>query len=1250
MTNSIAKRTLTVAVAAATILWSVGFATLVPQQASAASYGSLIKGTTLSTVYYYGSDGQRYSFPNEKTYFSWYNDFSGVTTISDSELASITLAGNIVYRAGAHWVKITSDNKVYAVAKNGSIRWVESEAVAKGLAGDNWNQYIDDVPDVFFVDYSVGDSLTSAANGYEGALVKSGSDTYLIWGGKKMKVDSAGMTANMFKSGFVLSGSGVNLGGLTAGDAVSSKLAYLTDAAQKVTTAEVVSSKDVSVSFAGSPSASTLIAGQGVADLAHVTLTNNSGSEVKLTKLTLKRLGVSSDTTLANLYLFDGNVRLTDSATISDGKVTFNNSAGMWTLAAGAAKTLSIRSDIAASTNGQTVGVKLAAASDVGFSNGGNASGAFPFEGAIHTIASSPSTFGTADFTGSTTPTAATDVDPQEGMRVFERSLSVGSNELWLKAVRFRNIGSIDAVDIKNWQLYVGGVMRGSAVAQEDVDGYITFDFSASPIELKTGTHQVKVLADVIGGSGRTVTVGLRNSADFIAYDSDYNQPVRPTVGASTFSAMDAGAQTIASGSLTFTKASDSPSGDVANTASGVTLGKWNVKAFGEKMKVESLRFAFVESDSEAVGSRNGAVFLNGVQVGSTATLNDTSSTTAYTAYTFGSSFIVEPGKPAVLEVRGDIYDADGTNNIEASDTWIARIVDMNNLNNVQRMTSGSYIDAPDGTAVPANTLTIRTAALSVARNGSYANQTTIDPKTAYKIGSFSATAGTTESVNLTDFAVDFDGTDTATSDTSEPAAGDMYNLYVKYGPANNMITTSTKGAISETSNSWSINYELKPGETIYFDVYADIDTAISTGEVIQTAFDVNGTGSKSGSSPSTSKQAGQTVTITAGTFTEFNDDQPVAALVAANQEVVAAKYRFSATNDDYLIKEMTTSVASATASALVNAVRLYDGNILVSSTVYDENSLTRATWTGLSIPVKANVSKILTVKYLLNSAGVGAGTSQTDVANMLYSVKFTDTNGTETTETSGSEFSSVNGNAQYAFASIPTVSAVDLTNSAIVNGQAMDLYKFTVSAHSAGNLAVKQFKLTTTWSDGRSDDTLTVTSLKFYKNGADVTSSVTIVDEDGNDVKTSGFTEADEDLVVTFSSEDTVSAGETVTYVVRGTPSAFATVAPTSTQTDSVSFYLAQDAAACTKGTATDPGCFINDETDQASGQSEIMELFTSAAANTSDGTAAEFIWSDVSAASHASAANASSTGDWHNGFLVKNLDLGAETWSKAI
>ncbi|MEK7115787.1 MAG: hypothetical protein AAB879_00140, partial [Patescibacteria group bacterium] len=83
--------------------------------AASISSGDLIKGST-DAVYYYGQNGKRFVFPNSKTYFSWYTDFSTVKTISSDELATIPIGGNVTYRPGVKLVKITTDPKVYAVS------------------------------------------------------------------------------------------------------------------------------------------------------------------------------------------------------------------------------------------------------------------------------------------------------------------------------------------------------------------------------------------------------------------------------------------------------------------------------------------------------------------------------------------------------------------------------------------------------------------------------------------------------------------------------------------------------------------------------------------------------------------------------------------------------------------------------------------------------------------------------------------------------------------------------------------------------------------------------------------------------------------------------------------------------------------------------------------------------------------------------------------------------------------------------
>lgn len=125
--------------------------------------GDLIRGESFSAVYYYGTDGFRYVFPNSKAYFTWYTNFDTVKWLSDNDLASIQIGGNVTYKPGVRMIKINSDPKVYAVGAGGVIRPIASETVAVGLYGSTWNKMIDDVPDGFFPNYKIGKSIESAS-------------------------------------------------------------------------------------------------------------------------------------------------------------------------------------------------------------------------------------------------------------------------------------------------------------------------------------------------------------------------------------------------------------------------------------------------------------------------------------------------------------------------------------------------------------------------------------------------------------------------------------------------------------------------------------------------------------------------------------------------------------------------------------------------------------------------------------------------------------------------------------------------------------------------------------------------------------------------------------------------------------------------------------------------------------------------------------------------------------------------------
>ena len=125
----------------------------------AAGANDLVKCPDFSSVYYIGDDGNRYVFPNEKMYSSWYSDFSTVKTISCDDLATFPIGERLVYQAGTRLVKIPSDPSVYAVESDGVLREIPDEDTAKKLYGDDWSDRVDDVSEAFWSSFTVGQPL-----------------------------------------------------------------------------------------------------------------------------------------------------------------------------------------------------------------------------------------------------------------------------------------------------------------------------------------------------------------------------------------------------------------------------------------------------------------------------------------------------------------------------------------------------------------------------------------------------------------------------------------------------------------------------------------------------------------------------------------------------------------------------------------------------------------------------------------------------------------------------------------------------------------------------------------------------------------------------------------------------------------------------------------------------------------------------------------------------------------------------------
>ena len=115
-------------------------------------------------VYYYANDHKRHAFPNERIFLTWFDDFDDVIEVSGDFMSDISLGKNVTYHPGAKMVKFQTVPTVYAVSAVGELRAIASEDVASDLYGSDWNQQIDDIPDVFFGNYSFGDAIESSSD------------------------------------------------------------------------------------------------------------------------------------------------------------------------------------------------------------------------------------------------------------------------------------------------------------------------------------------------------------------------------------------------------------------------------------------------------------------------------------------------------------------------------------------------------------------------------------------------------------------------------------------------------------------------------------------------------------------------------------------------------------------------------------------------------------------------------------------------------------------------------------------------------------------------------------------------------------------------------------------------------------------------------------------------------------------------------------------------------------------------------
>ncbi|XOA42586.1 MAG: peptidoglycan-binding domain-containing protein [Candidatus Nealsonbacteria bacterium] len=769
-----------------------------------------------------------------------------------------------------------------------------------------------------------------------------------------------------------------------------------------------------------SPVSTTLIEGQALADLAHFKFINGDASDVKVTQLKIKRIGVSADTTLTALYLYEGNTRLSDNVSVAAGYATFNDPTGLFTVKAGKSVVISVNSNIYATAQGQTVGMAINSASDI-VADASSVNGTFPISGNLHSIASA--TLASVSVATST-PSATGEVTPGEtDYLVWGNTLTVSERNVDLKYLRLREIGSIGTADLQNFKLYISGSQVGNIVQMSD-DYYVAFDLSASPVTLEPGARSVEVRADIIGGSGRSYSFSLRRAVDIVLLDTEFgvNITLTGTLPSTTLS------QDVLLGNLVVNRTTDSPSGGIVKGASNVVLAKYEFKAYGEPIKVETLIVdcTITFATGVDVTLRNGRVYADGIQIGSPQNI----ACTTGVSYNLGSALIVEPGTPKILEIRSDIFDSEGTNEIVAG-VKIRAILKGGTLN-AQAQNSLSLVNVPAGDKEGYD-LTVGVGTLQANKSSAYGNQNTVAGVSAFKIGSYVLDAGEGESVDISRITVGV---------TTTGAFSDLSNLYVRYGTE----TTSPKGIVS-SANSFSLTYNLAASSQLIIEVYANLGSSLEETETVTTELSITARGHDTGTDVSiTSAVPGQEIVIVASQISAALDaSRPDASIMVAEAGNVAlAKYKFTAKYADIGIKNLKVLVVNSTSTRSLVILGLDFNNDGIPD---EEKIVTGVTTTLTSIfTVPSGQDKVISITADLNIVNTDIDNSGDDLQVKLVGYDYVVSGVSNTTTTSAT------GTTQIIRNTKPTISGAGI-GSTILGNSTKELMHFTITADSHANV-----------------------------------------------------------------------------------------------------------------------------------------------------------------------------------------------------
>ncbi|MDF1497654.1 MAG: hypothetical protein P1P90_06430 [Patescibacteria group bacterium] len=1251
----------------ATILWSVGAGALafpVTAQAATLAAGDLIKASG-PAVYYYNTDGKRYVFPNEKTYFSWFNDFSSVVTITDAELAAIQIGGNVTVRPGTKLVKITTDPKTYAVTKCGTLHWIESEAIAKALWGDAWATRVIDVPDSFFVNYEIGSSISSNVHP-DGQLITYAGDSnrYVVENGMKRMITDAGFTANHWNM--------IN--------AVETTITY-TDGAD-VTGAESnfwnvacpgtqAVGGDVTVSLASDTPAGATIP-KNAMGVPMVKVNVQAGAQgAMLEGLHFHRVGVGSTSDFANVYLYDmeGN-RLTTGRSVNSSSNTVEFNSLNQTLAANSMKSYYVYADFVGGgiTTGGNHAFELMDAASVVLSGSGTISGSFPVRGNVFVVG----TASAGTLTVQPGPAPANPVIGQKAAPISSFKLTANTNDIYVHRVALYQGGGIDNSDLANFELFQGST-KVASVAGVNAKGQIVLTFD-TPYLLPNGVTRVFDLkADVSGRAGRTIITYLEYNSDVMAVDSVYNSGAAINITAFDTSA-EGVTVTTQGGNLTF--AFNGPaSGSVAKGKLGVVLYEFSLTSSDNDLEIRNLRttLASVNGTDRIIGS-NGAKYFRNIKIKDMDTGTTVMGPKELTGMnnsptenlTFNDTFNIDAGETMNLAIVADLsntedaaneFYGDGNNQYRA--TWLAFLDgDVKVVDTGESLALSKIV--PNANTV-GNAQTVKQSDLTADLASTPVSGTVVKKSQDKPVVGISLDAGSQSDIKVTNMTLDCRASIANNTYSAADCAQRITKLAL-YDGDTLVGTPQAPDTVTGKAQITNMNLEIPAGTTKNLTVKATFSSAatvtpndkVTVGATSITAQDDEAntltptiTTALQTTQLSSSTAVFQTI-LAKGTLTVSQDAHPAATIVVAGKDVWVpmARYKATAQYENMLVDLVRvesisgdnsnyTQVAVAAEGAVKGAsvlpagatgavdVSLVGNNI----TVPKDGSATFEVWAKLaSVQASSSVNGAMTgvtrsgmTPALGIDEAVTTGEWDAAYAASLNMRTIGEASGERVYAAQGA----TDGNAMVLRKTKPVVTMQTLSNTMLSAGE-RELYRVQVGADSAGNVALKQMVFNVSKTAATA-----LANFRLYRGSTQIPlADIAIVNGTSTGDLEAGSIPAGVNqayVVASFTNEDSVGGTGNV-YSLRasvsytGTGNNVTTNLYTDPASPIVTGYLVNSASGVFAATST-----------------SIFNLDTAAAPDGYADNLGTFVWADNSEVPHSSAAQTSR--DWTNDTYVEDL-----------